>query len=360
MRPASHQLVAELDQCACEQIHDGPELSKILEKCIVKAGFGLLSTHMHKYEPFGLTVLSIINESHVVLHTYPEAAHVSVDIFTCSKNLTKPSLLLELLQERLQPQSTQVQYLERGDVLKIYEDNRVTISRSDGIDVSLQVHSRLFKTQSKFQDIEIFNSTQFGKMLVLDRHLQVAESDLQFYNEQLVFGNSFKDLNVLILGGGDGGVASCVIESSPRKVTVVDADTEVSEACQKFFRECCGDVFEDSRVEVCAEDISNFLSGSSSQEKTELYDAIIYDLTLHPESFTSLPRKQYLEEVILGTSKNLRSQGSLLMQCCSEFNVSTKELTQELLEKYFKEITFKYVYIPSFACRWLFASAKLL
>jgi len=359
MRPASNQLVAELGGCSFSGLSDAKRLSEILETCIVKAELGLLSTHVHEYEPYGLTVLSIINESHVVMHTYPEAAHVSVDIFTCSKDISKPNYLLELLQKELLPQSSRVQHLERGEVLKLHEKNRVTISRSDAIDVSMQVHKKIFKTQSAYQEIEIFNSKQFGKILVLDRHLQVAESDLEFYNEQLLFSSDFKDSEVLVLGGGDGAAASRIIESDAKQVTLVDVDSEVSSACEKYFKECSRGVFENLKLEYLKKDVIDYLSSVQTNFSQRSFDHVIYDLTVHPEAFTSLPRESFLEQVFVGISKILKPGGSLLMQSCSEFDTSSRELTEHFLEKHFKQVSYKLVYVPSFACRWLFAKAEL-
>jgi spermidine synthase len=135
-------------------------------------------------------------------------------------------------------------------------------------------------------------------------------------------------------------------------VDIVEADSMVTEVCRKFFPECCVGVFEDKRVNLLSFDVLKFLESCSD------YDLIVYDLTLHPESFTQELRPVYLGNIFSIASKKLKPGGKIVMQCCSEFDHPSIKLIEELLKQNFKVFNLHYEYIPSFACRWLFASAS--
>ena len=75
---------------------------------------------------------------------------------------------------------------------------------------SLKVKEKLHAEKSEFQDILVFDSTNYGRVLVLDGAIQVTERDEYAYQEMIAHVPIFAHPNpkrVLIVGGGDGGVA---------------------------------------------------------------------------------------------------------------------------------------------------------
>ena len=75
---------------------------------------------------------------------------------------------------------------------------------------SLKVKEVLHTEKSEFQDILVFDSTDYGRVLVLDGAIQVTERDEFAYQEMIAHLPVFAHPNpkrVLIVGGGDGGVA---------------------------------------------------------------------------------------------------------------------------------------------------------
>lgn len=67
------------------------------------------------------------------------------------------------------------------------------------------VQKEIFKGKSKFQDIYIFQSPGFGRILVLDGIIQLSESDEFIYHEMIVHPALLSHKNtrrLLIIGGG--------------------------------------------------------------------------------------------------------------------------------------------------------------
>jgi spermidine synthase len=75
----------------------------------------------------------------------------------------------------------------------------------------------LFEGRSKFQDVLVFDSKTYGKVLVLDGVIQLTERDEHAYQEMITHLPLFSHPDpkrVLIVGGGDGGVLREVINKS--------------------------------------------------------------------------------------------------------------------------------------------------
>jgi spermidine synthase len=65
--------------------------------------------------------------------------------------------------------------------------------------------------RSKFQEIAIYRSQHYGKVLMLDGVVQLTEKDANSYNEMMAHPAMFSHPNpkrVLVIGGGDGYVVS--------------------------------------------------------------------------------------------------------------------------------------------------------
>ena len=77
MITAKHKLLAyfgcETCECSAEQF----------ERAVRKTGAKVLRTFAHNFEPQGLSILSLLAESHASIHTSPEFGFCFLDIFTC-------------------------------------------------------------------------------------------------------------------------------------------------------------------------------------------------------------------------------------------------------------------------------------
>ncbi|MFQ5752346.1 MAG: adenosylmethionine decarboxylase [bacterium] len=125
MKPYGIQLIAELKGCSPELLNDEKQLKTLLTEGIQKCGLLQLNILSHKFNPVGVTVISIISESHIAIHTYPEAHHASIDIFHCSAEARSLFKLLDFLQARLQAQNVKFMAIARGKKLELIEDNSI-------------------------------------------------------------------------------------------------------------------------------------------------------------------------------------------------------------------------------------------
>lgn len=94
--------------------------------------------------------------------------------------------------------------------------------------MTLKVKQVLHHEKSKYQDVLIFESTDYGRVLVLDNVIQCTERDEFSYQEMithLAMNSHPEPKKVLVIGGGDGGVLREVVKHEcVEEATLCDID----------------------------------------------------------------------------------------------------------------------------------------
>ncbi|KAL0304393.1 UNVERIFIED_CONTAM: Spermine synthase [Sesamum radiatum] len=141
---------------------------------------------------------------------------------------------------------------------------------------SLKVEEILFKEKSLYQEVLVFQSTAYGKVLVLDGIVQLTEKDECAYQEMIAhlpLCSIEAPKNVLVVGGGDGGVLREIARhSSVEMIDICEIDQMVIDVSKKFFPQLAIG-FEDPRVNLHVGDAVEFLRHTPPGK----YDAIIVD-----------------------------------------------------------------------------------
>jgi len=139
----------------------------------------------------------------------------------------------------------------------------------------IPIKKKIFDDHSKYQHIEIYETKDLGKMLVLDGAVQITENDNFIYHEMItypVLAISKKSDNVLIIGGGDGGTAREVLKFNKHaNVDLVDIDEKVIEVSKRFFPEVSSAL---DKINVIIDDGIEFVKKSDENR-----DIIIVDST---------------------------------------------------------------------------------
>ncbi len=107
------QLLADFKSCDAARLND---IDFLVDHCIKAAdamGATVVDVHSHRYEPIGVSVVVILAESHLSLHTWPEYGLASVDIFVCNP-ANDPQRASAVLSDALGASSTTDIALTRG------------------------------------------------------------------------------------------------------------------------------------------------------------------------------------------------------------------------------------------------------
>ncbi|KAL0321538.1 UNVERIFIED_CONTAM: Spermine synthase [Sesamum calycinum] len=118
---------------------------------------------------------------------------------------------------------------------------------------SLKVEKILFKEKSLYQEVLVFQSTAYGKVLVLDGIVQLTEKDECAYQEMIAhlpLCSIEAPKNVLVVGGGDGGVLREIARHcSVETIDICEIDQMVIDVSKKFFPQLAIG-FQDPRVHL--------------------------------------------------------------------------------------------------------------
>lgn len=112
-----------------------------------------------------------------------------------------------------------------------------------GSSFGLQITGLLDKVQTPFQLIEIYQTTKFGKLMVIDGCTMLSTFDNFLYHEMMSHPALFTHPNpkkVVIIGGGDCGTLREVAKhKSVESIYQIDIDEQVTRMAEKYFPELC-------------------------------------------------------------------------------------------------------------------------
>ena len=94
-------LLLELYGCNSDKLNDEIFLRCKIDHASKLARASVLNLVSNKFEPFGVTAIALLAESHLSIHTWPESQYAAIDIFTCGKNML-PNLASQFLIDQLE------------------------------------------------------------------------------------------------------------------------------------------------------------------------------------------------------------------------------------------------------------------
>ena len=147
----------------------------------------------------------------------------------------------------------------------------------DGFAQAHRMDRVLYDSKTEHQRIVVFESAQFGRVMTLDGVVQVTERDNFIYHEMLTHVPLFAHgaaKSVLVVGGGDGGMAREALRHPVDQVTMVEIDAGVVEFCKEYLPAISNGTFEDPRLDLQIADGADFM-----RETDGGYDVIIVDST---------------------------------------------------------------------------------
>ena len=184
---------------------------------------------------------------------------------------------------------------------------------TERVKVSVKVTRQLFGEQTDYQRLDVFESEEFGRFISSDGSIVFSEKDEFTYDEMIVHVPMAVHPNVekvLVIGGGDGGVArELSYYEEIKQIDVVEPDKVFVDVCKEFFPDNARGL-EDPRVTVYHKDGLRFL-----RTKHEEYDLIIND-AIDPLGHTA---GLFTKEFYGNCYKALREDGIMVYQHGSPF-----------------------------------------
>ena len=372
-------LTADLYQCTGHERYmlDADAIAQLCRDQTAASGLTLVDDTWVKFPPYegqpgGVTGTVLLAESHLAIHTWPETGSVTIDVYVCNfsdDNSGKARSLMEGVIEAFAPQRVLRQHLMRGDIRMAMpaEDATEDVPESAAQTESSWAMEQLTsntrfgyrttgseKQQTPFQQLELLQTPQFGKVLRLDDRFMTSEGEEFFYHEALVHPAAMAHpapRKALILGGGDGGAAEELLKHpSIERVVLAELDEAVVQFSRQHLQTVHRGALDDARVQVCIGD------GLALMDETdERFDLALMDLTDPDTPASAL----YSPASLARMKRVLAPGGALVLHLGSPVfhGKQVAELARSLREQ-FSVVRCYGLYIPLYGAYWGLAVAS--
>jgi spermidine synthase len=185
--------------------------------------------------------------------------------------------------------------------------------QTDNIKFSIKVKEHLYTGKSPYQQIDIFDSEEMGKFLIIDGIVMLTSKDEFIYHDMIVHVPMATNPSIkkaLVIGGGDGGtVRELTRYHSIEKIDMVEIDELVVKAAKEYLPLTAGKL-DDPRVTLYFQDGAEFICNT-----IENYDLIIVDSTDPIGPGEGLFTNEFYQDCYRALTK----EGILVNQCESPF-----------------------------------------
>ncbi len=112
----SEHLIADFFECDPNILSDSEFIEITLIKAVEVLGATMLEKCTKKYSPKGVTMVIVLAESHISIHTWPENGFAALDIYTCGDKTTRDTY--EFLKAEFKPAESKAVIVNRGPEIR--------------------------------------------------------------------------------------------------------------------------------------------------------------------------------------------------------------------------------------------------
>ncbi len=105
------QLLVDLYGCETN-LDDEGLLLDALERASGAVGSTIIQRITQRFSPVGVSVILILAETHLSIHTWPEHGYAAVDVFICGEG-KDPNVAWDVIREALRPKSFETKEINR-------------------------------------------------------------------------------------------------------------------------------------------------------------------------------------------------------------------------------------------------------
>ena len=232
------------------------------------------------------------------------------------------------------------------------EFNKIT-----GTTLSIKCEKLIYKAKSVFQKIKVYQSEQYGNVMMLDDCFMLTAKGNDQYHDKCISLATIdkKEANVLIIGGGDFGLVKNLFKKIDiKKLYVVEIDEKVVDVSMKFFP----DFFKltkktKEKITITIDDGYDWIKNNKVA-----FDIIIIDCTDPNQIAKKLYSKKFYQYIHSSLNKN----GILIQQSGSPY-LNKKDIINPTINKLssigFKKITLNAFSMPIYPLgTWSFIRCK--
>ncbi len=358
-------LTADIFGCRCdtELLTEAEHLAALCREAVAASGLTLVDDKFFTFpewegEPGGVTGAVLLAESHVAVHTWPERAGVTLDVYVCNfttDNSGKAERLMDDLIIAFDPTEQITNRILRASADPASKADELLLEWLNPESAyGFRASKRLETKRSAYQTIEVFDTPQWGKLFRLDGAYMTSEKDEFFYHEPIVHCAAMAHAaprSALVIGGGDGGSSEELLKHPCiERVVMAELDAEVVRVSKQYLGTVHRGAFDDPRLQVHIGDGFQYV-----QQLGERFDLIVLDLT-DPDTPA---QKLYTPEFFEMVKRALNPGGAVSLHIGSP--VFDPERVRQLLadlSAVFRVVRPMGLYIPLYGAYWGLAVAS--
>jgi S-adenosylmethionine decarboxylase proenzyme len=130
MQALGNHIIAEFYHCNKNTMNDTALIEKLMNEAAILSGATVIGSHFHTFNPYGVSGVIVIAESHLSIHTWPEYGYAAVDIFTCGETIDAVKAFKHL-KEGFEAKQTSTVEMKRGQLHDIEGELRHKVEANE-------------------------------------------------------------------------------------------------------------------------------------------------------------------------------------------------------------------------------------
>ena len=352
-------LTADLYQCSCDSalMICADTIAQLCRSQTDASGLTLVEEKWVKFpewqgQPGGVTGAVLLAESHLAIHTWPETGNVTIDVYVCNfsgDNSAKAQALMDGVVAAYAPQEAVRQQLWRGDIATngVGQYPWVMEQLTENAAFGFRAHN-VQRQHTPFQTLEMLDTPSFGRVMRLDDHFMTSEGEEFFYHECMAHPAAMAHPDpqqVLVIGGGDGGLAEELLKhNTVQRLVLAELDEAVIEVSKAQLQRVHNGVWDDPRLQLQIGDGMAYVDST-----TDRFDLILLDLTDPHTPAGSL----YSAEALQRMRRVLNPGGALVLHLGSPvFHAEQVRALSQTLKATFAQVACYGTYVPLYGAYW--------
>ena len=352
-------LTADLYQCSCDSalMICADTIAQLCRSQTDASGLTLVEDKWVKFpewqgQPGGVTGAVLLAESHLAIHTWPETGNVTIDVYVCNfsgDNSAKAQALMDGVVAAYAPQEAVRQQLWRGDIATngVGQYPWVMEQLTENAAFGFRAHN-VQRQHTPFQTLEMLDTPSFGRVMRLDDHFMTSEGEEFFYHECMAHPAAMAHPDpqqVLVIGGGDGGLAEELLKhNTVQRLVLAELDEAVIEVSKAQLQRVHNGVWDDPRLQLQIGDGMAYVDNT-----TDRFDLILLDLTDPHTPAGSL----YSPEALQRMCRVLNPGGALVLHLGSPvFHAEQVRALSQTLKATFAQVACYGTYVPLYGAYW--------
>ena len=352
-------LTADLYQCSCDSalMICADTIAQLCRSQTDASGLTLVEDKWVKFpewqgQPGGVTGAVLLAESHLAIHTWPETGNVTIDVYVCNfsgDNSAKAQALMDGVVAAYAPQEAVRQQLWRGDIATngVGQYPWVMEQLTENAAFGFRAHN-VQRQHTPFQTLEMLDTPSFGRVMRLDDHFMTSEGEEFFYHECMAHPAAMAHPDpqqVLVIGGGDGGLAEELLKhNTVQRLVLAELDEAVIEVSKAQLQRVHNGVWDDPRLQLQIGDGMAYVDST-----TDRFDLILLDLTDPHTPAGSL----FSAEALQRMRRVLNPGGALVLHLGSPvFHAEQVRALSQTLKATFAQVACYGTYVPLYGAYW--------